>query len=338
MTNSYGSFYLLLALFMLACSNQNNDFEDNPNESLEVTASIFSNRNEAKTQRSPLLLSKDFGQSWIDASYNLPPDIQVSFLEAKGNEIVLASDNKGLFLSSKNKTHWSSIGASLPNEKIIALHLSDETIYVGVYRAGIFQSTDEGVSWQALSDNLPNQNIQAILSFEHTLFVGTDVGIFRRSSDEESWQSVFSNAQVLSIYAFDGKLVAGTSQGTLISRDKGGTWEWIHKEGAVHYTHNVGKRIIELHLTGDLYFSDDWGENWFEQFYQPRNRSYIYEIVEVGNYLVMSNNYGIHRSPNKGFSWELIYPTEAMGFFDFLVVGDTIYGGTREWDEYRKRK
>ena len=42
-------------------------------------------------------------------------------------------------------------------------------------------------------------------------------------------------------------------------------------------------------------------------------------------------------SPDQGKTWQLIYPIETIGFFDFLVKDGVIYGGTRVWDEYRGR-
>jgi photosystem II stability/assembly factor-like uncharacterized protein len=312
--------------------------ENNQSPSSETTNPFYIEKKASAAERNPLLRSKDYGQTWQNVSYNLPADLQVSFLERKESEIVLASDNYGVFLSSKNKTQWTSIGDSLPHKKINALHVANETIYCGVYKAGIFQTTDEGATWESLNFNLPDLSVHAIGVFEKLVLVGTDSGIFKLSDNSSSWEPSYSNVQVLSIYGFEGKLVAGTSQGTLISKDYGESWQWIRKEGAVHYTHHVGKRIVELCINGDQFFSDDWGKNWISSSYQPRQDSYIYELVKAGNYLIMSNNYGIHRSSDHGQSWKLIYTTESMVFFDFLVVGQDIYGGTRTWDEYRGRK
>lgn len=326
----------LSIFFIVSCTNQTKK-TDIENNSLNQAKSYTSSINETYEVRSPLLLSKDFGQTWKDVSQGLPQEIQVSFMEAKGNEMVIATDNMGVFISENNLTHWNRIGLNLPNQKINALHVDEKTIYVAVYREGIYKSDNEGVTWASMNHDLPNPNVQAILYLGEELFVGTDFGIFRLSKSEESWKSTTVKTQVLSIYEYHGRLVAGTSQGTVISRDKGNSWNWIRTEGAVHYTHNVGKRIVELALSGDLIYTDDWGMSWSEMEYQPRAGSYVYEIVKVGEYLVLSNNYGIHRSEDNGRTWKHIFKTESMGFFDFLVDGDKLYGGTRTWDEYRKR-
>lgn len=52
----------------------------------------------------------------------------------------------------------------------------------------------------------------------------------------------------------------------------------------------------------------------------------------------MINNYCIHQSSDDCQTWEYVFKTKEMGFFDFLVIGNEIYSGTQAWDEYRKRK
>ena len=116
------------------------------------------------------------------------------------------------------------------------------------------------------------------------------------------------------------------------------SWDYIRQAGAVHYTHPVGDRIVELGINGDLSYSDDWGQSWSMVDYQPREDSYVYEIIPVGGVQLFSNNYGIHRSEDQGQSWHLVYPTEEMAYFDLVPVGQEVYGVTRAWDEYRKRK
>ena len=288
-------------------------------------------------KRLPLLVSSDFGKTWESTVNNLPDDIQVSFIEEKGSEMVLASDNMGVFISSENKSKWNSIGDKLPNKKINALSISKEKIYVGVYHQGMYRTTNEGQTWESLNYDLQNLNVQSILKLDKQLLIGTDEGIYVLDDNTRLWKETNVKSQVLSIFEYDGRLVAGTSQGTLISENKGSHWEWIRKEGAVHYTHNIGKRIIELVLNGDIVYSDDWGENWNQTQYGPRKGSYVYEIIESGEYQLISNNYGIHRSNDNGNTWELIFKTESMAFFDLISIEDKIYGGTRSWDEYRKR-
>lgn len=328
---------LFLVLFTMACNQQmkreNETSENDPDNGKVVQSSLMP----LDGERKPLLLTKDCGATWIDASQGLPANIQVTFLEKYGNELVMATDNMGVFKSENNKMSWKKIGENLPGLKINALHVYEKRIFVGVYDQGIFRSVDGGTNWEGINHDLSNLSVQAILQSDNRLFVGTDNGIFFKTGQNSSWQPTTVSAQILSLYEYENIIVAGTSLGTVISKDNGNNWTWIRQEGAVHYTHGIGKRIVELCLNGDLFYTDDWGENWQEFSYAPREGSYVYEIIKAGDCLLMSNNYGIHRSFDNGASWEHIFKTESMGFLDLLEVNGEVYGGTRDWDEYRKR-
>lgn len=330
-----GSIFLLLFLH-LGCSPPSSFDPIKKVEEVKITADSSSTAIDT-FKRNPLLVSNDFGQTWLNASQGLPNDLQVSFLEKIGDEIIIATDNAALFISAENVSKWTQIGIDLPGRKINSLHIADEIIYAGVFKKGIFRSSDKGRSWQSLNYNLQNLSVQSIWVYDNELYAGTDIGISKYNPVLNSWQSLSIQAQVLSIYDFDNRLIAGTSKGTALSTDKGESWNWIRKEGAVHYTHNIGKRIAELSINGDLHFSDTWGKDWTAVQYAPREWSYIYEIITINDFYLLSNNYGIHRSIDEGKTWELIYQTEQMGFFDLLVKGNQIYGGTRVWDEFRKR-
>ena len=328
---------ILIIQFLFSCNTAENKTGNYFKKINESNILFLSGESNKLDKRFPLLVSSDFGKTWESTKDNLPADIQVSFIEEKGNKMVLASDNMGIFISTENKSKWNSIGDKLPNKKINALAISGEKIYAGVYHQGIYRTTNEGQTWESLNYDLQNLNVQSILKLDKQLLIGTDEGIYVLEDNAKSWKETQVKSQVLSIYKYDSRLVAGTSQGTLISKDNAIHWEWIRKEGAVHYTHNIGKRIIELVLNGDIVYSDDWGKNWNQTQYGPRMGSYVYEIIESGKYQLISNNYGIHRSSDNGNTWEHIFKTESMAFFDLIAIGDKIYGGTRVWDEYRKR-
>ena len=330
-------FSFLLAILFCSCTNTSIKQEVTSKESKERSDAVTTNSNSTIPKRSLLLTSRDQGQTWQDASYNLPADLQVSFIEPIGEELVIASDNLGVFLSSNNKTSFREIGTTLPGKKINALYISGTTIYVGVYQNGIYKSTDFGKNWDSLIINLPDYRVQAILEFDGKLIVGTDSGIFISEKDRILWAPTSIKTQVVSLYEYDNKIVAGTSQGSLLSQDGGVSWEWINKQGAVHYTHNIKERIWELYLSGGLSYSDDWGKTWLDVVYEPKVGSYIYELVQLDDVLLLSNNYGIHQSRDNGLTWNLIYPNEKVCFFDLVVIDNVIYGGTRLWDEFRGR-
>lgn len=282
--------------------------------------------------------SSDKGATWVPVSKGLPEDVQASFFEKKGPEIVLATDNRGLYLSEQNRTTWKDIGRNLPVPKVTALHVSGDEIYVGLHGKGVYVSTDTGANWRPLNEGLPNLHVRALQKHGDALVAGTDIGIFKRQANATTWSQQFTGAQINSMNQLNGKLIAGTNKGVLLSADGGESWQPIHQQGAVHSTSVAGGKVFAQYISGDVYGSADGGATWTPAFYAPRKQSYVYDLTQVNNDYVMSNNYGVFRSPDAGNTWALVYLEERMLFLDFIVFGDTVYGGTRLANEYRNRK
>lgn len=288
--------------------------------------------------RHPLYLSRDRGASWQELGQELPKEVNASFLDTIRGELVVATDNGGIFLSEKNMAKWKQIGQGLPGQKINALHISNGVIYAGVYSQGIFASKDLGESWINLNANLKDLRVQSICRWKGKLFIGTDSNICRWSEIEERWEILYEGVQVVSLEIYNNQLLAGTHLGTLLSDHQGEKWYFIHQAGSPHYTHVVDGNIVEMLVSGLLFISNNGGLSWYAVDYAPRAGTYVYEVVAIPGAWLMSNNYGIFRSRDGGIHWEHVFKTEAMGFLDLLAVGDVVIGGTREWDEYRKRE
>ena len=119
---------ILFILWFFSCEKANNNHQK---ITKEVNIPFLPNKTSDSEKRVPLLVSSDFGKTWESASGNLPQDLQASFILQKGSELVLASDNMGVFLSDENKSTWTAMGDKLPNPKINALEVFEENIYAG---------------------------------------------------------------------------------------------------------------------------------------------------------------------------------------------------------------
>lgn len=279
--------------------------------------------------RAVVYSSADFAATWQAVSSGLPSNVQASFFEKKGTTLVMATDNQGIFLKEEFSSHWQNIGRGLPNEKINALHVAGEEIYAGVYRQGVYMSSNNGKHWVSLNRDLSNLSVQAIHTVGSELLVATDGGIFRTENGRTTWKQTFAGEQAISLQEYQGKIIAGTMSGVLLSHDGGKHWTFIHKKGAVHNTALIKGRVFAMYISGDVFVSENWGESWTACQYAPRDGSYAYEIINIGDTLVMSNNYGIFKSDDWGQHWEHVYKEHHMVIIDLIAVGNTLYSGTR---------
>jgi len=325
---------VMISFLFFAC---NNNQKERSATNLKANYSVTSFSKDILFNRQIIYSTSDNGKTWNPAIQGLPNDTKASFFEKKGNEIVFGTENKGLFITKNDRQKWKDIGEKLPSKKINALYISGNEIYTGLYNEGIFVTKNSGESWQSLNRGLPNLKVQAILKRKNEIFVGTDIGIFKTKYDLINWKSKYNGLQILSLQEINGKIIAGSSQGVLLSNDNGETWKTIHNEGALHYTSVVGKRMFALYISGDVFMSEDFGSTWIKFEYEPRKSAYIYELIGLDDHLIMNNSYGVFQSKDNGQNWELIFTEERFAFFDFIAFDNVIYGGTRPTSEYRNR-
>ena len=162
-----------------------------------------------------------------------------------------------------------------------------------------------------------------------SLYVGTDSGIAKLDQAAQTWTSLYTGAQILSLEYLKGTIIAGASKGTLVSNQTDTDWGWANEYGAVHYTRLLDETVFALQINGSLHRSTDLGSSWQNISYQPQQRSYIYEVAAIGDDLILSNNHGLHRSSDNGQTWKLYQPNTAYFHFDIIEVDGVLYSTTR---------
>jgi hypothetical protein len=173
---------LIFFLAATAIFNCNKNQIESTSNQLINPVEVNSRRNTttgSSFKREIVAVSTDKGLTWKPLNTGLPENTQATLLESKGNELLLATDNQGIFISENNKSKWRNIGRDLPSAKINALFVAGDDIYAGVYKHGIYNSSSNGNSWISLNERLPNLNVQAILKLNENLIVGTDIGIYK---------------------------------------------------------------------------------------------------------------------------------------------------------------
>lgn len=277
--------------------------------------------------QSPLVVSEDFGKNWQPAGEGLPWDAMINFMEKMDDELLIATDNYGVFKRDKEEKIWKKMGVDLPGNKVNAFHIAGKNMYVGLYKKGLYRSTDYGKTWESLNYNLADLRVQSILEFEDRLLVGTDTGIFDFFPTTNTWTNIFPEAQINSLNLYKNKIVAATHKGMLLSEDLGKNWSWIREEGAASSSRIIDGMIVEMNMNGQLHFSVDWGESWRQTISMPRFHASAFDLIQHKRKLYMTNRVGLLQSLDDGLNWEIIYESEGPGIMKIFIDGETMYGG-----------
>lgn len=282
-----------------------------------------------------LFFSNDSGTTWQAWQSNLPDSLHVSYLDAFGDRIIIATESQAMYISDAQGDNWEYIGTELPSQKINALSVRNFIIYASVYQEGVYRSVDAGKTWESLNDGLPNKRLLDVLKIEDRLIVGGDVGLFVKMDGEDEWIQTLEGEQVVSLQIDGHTLIAGCTGGVLLSQDLGESWEWIHRQGAIHNTAIFDSTVVAMYIDNGLFVSHDLGKTWITSTYSPRLSSYVYDASTMDSTMIMSNNYGIHQSFDRGETWHLSFPTEELLFFDFLIRKEGLFAGMRVRQEFR---
>ena len=312
-------FIVFSFLFISSCSNSSSKTHSPP---------LLSKIETSTKKRNSLYTSIDGGQTWVSSGNDLPSDLDVNCIERVGLELIIGTEQNGLFMSEGDRSSWKLLGENLPSKKIKNIEVIDEQNIIVTFSNGIFTTLDFGRSWIDMTYNLKDENVMDVLLFGENIFAGADNGIYELHN--KNWRPVYQGQQVSCLKHLNGKLFAGTVKGLLQSNDDGTNWELTQTEGAIHNIVIVNWKILLMYINGDVYTSTDIGETWQKALYHQNHSSYVYEATAIGNSMLMSNNYGVHQSIDDGLTWQLIYNQRDEFFSDFLVVPNLIYGVTRE--------
>ncbi len=161
-----------------------------------------------------VLRSTDGGHAW-QKSGNLSS--KVLFMDvSQADEILAATDDTGVFLSSDHGQTWTSLGVARSDIQTVKFGPSGSFL-IGVY-GGVYLSTDRGASWNYRSVNTTAYTYVLALGANQTVYAGTYQGVFASTDGGTGWaaagDSGMTSSVVLSLdVAPDGSLLAGSYRG-----------------------------------------------------------------------------------------------------------------------------
>lgn len=114
------------------------------------------------------------------------------------NVIYTGSSDGKVMVSTNGGANWTNISAGLPNrfvKSIIVSPTDSNTAYLTVsgFNSGhVFKTINAGANWTDISGNLPDIPTNTLLidpRNANTLYVGTDIGVFRSTTDGNTWET-----------------------------------------------------------------------------------------------------------------------------------------------------
>ncbi len=205
---------------------------------------------------------------------------QLEFLSTDGNSVLAAGGVSGLYLTNNAGQNWQKIG-NLTADLVTANVNNQNLIYVASGNK-IYKTEDQGKNWtQIYVDTTPKNTITLIR-----------------------------------VDAVNPSLVyAGTSSGTaLMSLDAGASWQQLNffKIGLVGFAKQASGALYFADSRGHLWRSDDSGKIWTDvvEALKTKLRTGIGQIHSIAKIpgeadgIIMSTQYGLHKSSDGGKTWE----------------------------------
>ena len=148
---------------------------------------------------SQLYRSSNQGDAWTVISDFTSTGLIRDFDIARTDpDFIYVTDGNTLFRTEDRGIEWIEISAGLPNAQITKVEVSENdenTIWVtlGGFLDGqkVYRSMDKGATWINYSDGLPNVVTYCIVhqrDSKDQLYIGTDLGVFQRNLEMDSWQ------------------------------------------------------------------------------------------------------------------------------------------------------
>jgi photosystem II stability/assembly factor-like uncharacterized protein len=152
----------------------------------------------------------------------------ISISAADTNIIYVGTDDANVWISQDNGGNWTKISDDLPERwisRVVADPTATNTAYVCLsgfreneYLPHIYKTEDNGSTWIDVSQGLPESPVNDLIvdpDNTNRLIAATDVGVFYKDEETESWQALGTGMPMLpitdlSFHQETNKLLAAT--------------------------------------------------------------------------------------------------------------------------------
>ncbi|MBI5196592.1 MAG: hypothetical protein HZB79_09040 [Deltaproteobacteria bacterium] len=182
--------------------------------------------------------SKDNGKEW--ESFGKGAHSYVRHLSINQNNEIFAGTEDGVFKFSPDVKEWKSIGLKGVFIRNIA-PIGNDRLFAGSYGKGIYISNDKGKTWQQKNNGIANTQIISAFADENTIYAGTSWGLFIKQKDKVWEEAVLFSGKRVQAIAKDskGNIYAGTTSGVFKYNASDKKWERVKGHPAAYSNTSV---------------------------------------------------------------------------------------------------
>jgi len=295
-----------------------------------------------------LVVSRDFGETWVDTTANLPASSYIGNINANDNYFFAVMGIGGVWggvCRSVDGINWEKILDCTNAQMSINIGIQDSHICVVADSSlGLILSNDNGTTWQSEThgfnyfspyefyNSAPGMNY-----FNGKLLLSTQCnGLFFLDTTRGSWVPIskgLSDISVQGILASDSALFAG-SQFDIelsVSNDSGRSWNTFGGPWPLSYEMDGmavnSSTVYEIRVTGSLSGiskSTDYGKTWTEIY--RFTTDFLTPIFALDSLICTGMTGGLKLSWDDGLTWS-DHPLGVI-ISAFGGAGNEVYAGT----------
>ncbi len=232
------------------------------------------------------------------------PPGQVWSLGKMGN-FIFAGTVAGIYRSTDQGKSWTNMASYFGK----CFAVKGTQIFAGTQYNGIVCSADSGKTWQ-MTDTSLHREIDAIAFEGNYIFAGGGAVMLRSSDDGSSWETIQNGLQygqttVTGMVVTEGKILASTFAGVVVSTDDGDNWSTLVGTGQANQVTNcvaVIDSTVLVGWAGGIIRSPDDGRSWYDPQGYIKTAT-IFSIAGDSLRIYAGTTDGVHVSTDDGVTW-----------------------------------